>query len=819
MLRPYLLTLFAVLFILNSCTEQNPFHDRPFITSLGTIDANTIVITIQAGEMLPSQITDYREMDGDSVHIEYDRYYGFEKARVVYRNGTALGWLTGNNHDRLTTSQEFMGDTLDLVNVDDPQNYAITCGNQSFAPVKVSRKSKPNNWLEPSRKFLMEHKIYLEIPNTFKEGAIYTIDLGKVNTEEQTVDFQFTSLNTLNEAIHINSVGYKPGDEGKRAYLSAWKGNGGAVDFSDIDSFSIYYTAKNEKVFSGPVKLAVNTEDKEDMRRPKSFGKTNVYHLDFGKLRRSGNYKIVIDGLGASYPFAVNEHVWTVAMKTAMRGFYHIRANIPMGPPYTDYVRPEGYFPGKHVTVYQSTASILNTGDGLNALGTDIDNFGNLIAGKTEITDTLGWGGYHDAGDWDRRIQHLHPSRWHLELYELFPAYYKDLSWNIPESNNELPDIIDEAMFNIDFYRRLQTQEGGIRGGIEAAMHPVEGEVSWTESLDLFVYAPDMWSSFIYAGVSARLAYILQKIKPDLAEIYTESATRAMNWGEQDFQQWLVNDTIPNWPREVFAERCHAALEMYRLSGESKYEEMFMEYSYLANWNKEKSSSRFPKKEIPRDYEWDYLKEADRERRIQRDAFFLYTLLPDSLKKPGPANYARELVLMDGDSTLNFQEGNAYNLASADSRRGLMVSFFSVPMSISLCRAHFISRDDTYLTGISRSTNFGLGGGPNNQVYMSGINERSPKNLFHPDSRLSGQSLPEGLIPYAQFDTDGVEDVENMMWVYTWYLGDVNEPGLKDWPVYESFYDVYRWPMITEWTPMQSNGPNSYVWGYLAGLE
>ena len=95
-------------------------------------------------------------------------------------------------------------------------------------------------------------------------------------------------------------------------------------------------------------------------------------------------------------------------------------------------------------------------------------------------------------------------SRRHLELLQLYPNYFAETNLNLPESDNSIPDIIDEALFNIDCYRRLQTVEGGIRGGIEAAEHPKQGETSWLESLKVMAYAPGPWSSYLYANVAAR---------------------------------------------------------------------------------------------------------------------------------------------------------------------------------------------------------------------------------------------------------------------------------------------------------------------------
>ena len=90
----------------------------------------------------------------------------------------------------------------------------------------------------------------------------------------------------------------------------------------------------------------------------------------------------------------------------------------------------------------------------------DPSNFRNLVAGKTDKLLTGVWGGYMDAGDWDRRIQHLISSVYLLDLAEQFPSCFQSLSLGIPESPNPLPDVVDEALFNLDFYRRTPNTPG-----------------------------------------------------------------------------------------------------------------------------------------------------------------------------------------------------------------------------------------------------------------------------------------------------------------------------------------------------------------------
>ena len=181
-----------------------------------------------------------------------------------------------------------------------------------------------------------------------------------------------------------------------------------------------------------------------------------------------GTYRVCVEGVGCSHPFEIRDDVWRKAFYVSVRGLYHQRSGIEIGPPYTSFRRPRNFHPDDGVRVYASTARLMETSNGLAPKS---DVFTMLMQGRTAEIVPDAWGGYCDAGDWDRRIQHLLASRLLLELFELFPDYFERFDLNIPGSN-DLPDLIREALWDIDFYKRLQTKEGGVRGGIESAGAP-----------------------------------------------------------------------------------------------------------------------------------------------------------------------------------------------------------------------------------------------------------------------------------------------------------------------------------------------------------
>ena len=546
----------------------------PEVVHIGAVAPDVIGITVQAGRIEYGHQVPYEREQSDQVREE-------GKERLVFRSGRFLGWLVGREGKFLYTEDQLVGDSLDTTAIDRVDSYRLVSEDDpqfraAAAPLSVFRKSKPTDlgrdvrWIHLAP---IRHVIYLQVATPLVQGCHYRIEFSDQLLPPQTFCYDPTSVRS--EAVHVSQLGFRPGDPAKRAFLSCWLGSGGAWKYPESLPFSLIDHQTGEAVFDGKTRLAKAGSDKTDDAYRKNYAGVDVYELDFSSWQKPGIYHIRVEGIGCSYPFEIADDAWKKAFVVSARGFYHQRSGIELGPPYTDFRRPRCFSAADGVTVYESTCPLLDSGNGLNARGTDRDNFGNLVKGKTSQVVSDAWGGYMDAGDWDRRIQHLIVTRYLIELAGLFPDYFQGVSLNIPESSNALPDVVDEGLFNLDCYRRMQTAEGGIRGGIESAEHPRHGEASWQESLDVMAYAPDAWSSYLYAGVAAQAAHWLETRDASLAATYRTSALRAMQWAEQDYVRM---QQAANWPEvkddarnEIRDARNLAAIELYRLTGEDSW--------------------------------------------------------------------------------------------------------------------------------------------------------------------------------------------------------------------------------------------------------
>ena len=257
------------------------------------------------------------------------------------------------------------------------------------------------------------------------------------------------------------------------------------LHYPDGLRFQLLDDATGQPVFAGPVQLLVAADAKESFKAGRNYSKTDVLGMDFSAFTKPGRYRVFVEGIGCSYPFEIADDVWTRAFQLSMKGLLHHRSGIELGPPFTDYRRPRTMHPADGVKVFASAGAEIEGGgqDGI---------FKMLMEKRTDRLLPDAWGGHMDAGDWDRNSRHPAAMWLLVDLYELFPRQIGAVKLALPpaEANNAIPDVLDEVLWNLDLYRRLQTPDGGVGGGIESTAHPRPGEASWQESLLLQCLRP-----------------------------------------------------------------------------------------------------------------------------------------------------------------------------------------------------------------------------------------------------------------------------------------------------------------------------------------
>ena len=564
----------------------------PHVEHVSLVAPDVLSVEILTGKVIPGSVVKYVAKEGDKIE-ESKRPDGSIREIIVRRDGKRYGRLIGPERDWIAIMEGFEGDPLIEFLADDAANYTLTTdGGPVIKPLSVSRKSKAYDWAQDVNEFAIRHTLFLKLPTPLSTGTAYSLDVGKINTREQKTGFTIDPTTTRSDAVHVNQVGYRPDDSVKRAFYSCWLGTGGALTLPEVIPFSIVDDASGEIVFSGKGERHFPAERVEKMARTANFNATDVARFDFSAFDKPGRYRVIVDGVGCSYPFDIARDVWEKAFRVKMRGLYNQRSGMELSPPFADYTKPLDLHPDAGTKTTHSTFRAI---DGGNA------NYSALAAADTGKPAPNAWGGYHDAGDWNpRRVTHLAVSMAQLEIFDLFPDKFSKMDLPIP-AVDKLPDLLAEALWEFDCFLRLQQEDGGMPFGIETNGDPLPGEVSWLQSMQQYVYAPDYYASWYYAGAAARFARILAPYDSELAEKYRVSALKAFAWGQKDFKATQASGVAKK-------ARALAAVELYRLTREEVFPDLFKAVTFL-------------NKEDP----------LGHGRNLLYDSYFAYTSLPEEM--------------------------------------------------------------------------------------------------------------------------------------------------------------------------------------------
>jgi Glycosyl hydrolase family 9/Cellulase N-terminal ig-like domain len=241
--------------------------------------------------------------------------------------------------------------------------------------------------------------------------------------------------------------------------------------------------------------------------------------------------------------------------------------------------------------------------DAMSSTTATITAIGLELGAGSGGTDTVqnAWGGWHDAGDWDRRIQHMDVVYTMAQMVESFPAV-RGLDANIPESGRSfadpavaaakknpgdtgdgktvLPDLIHEALWGISLWRRTQNPStGAIIGGVEYSLDGIAGSVSWNPLQRAYAYAEEEWCAYQFAMAAAKLGHVVGTVCGDrvLGDALIAEAEAAWSWAEGVLDTGIDEHNTFSNP-DIARARVPAAAVLYRANGNAGARAVFESY-------------------------------------------------------------------------------------------------------------------------------------------------------------------------------------------------------------------------------------------------
>lgn len=221
--------------------------------------------------------------------------------------------------------------------------------------------------------------------------------------------------------IEVNQVGFLPGS-------AKWA----AVPDTASGTFSIVDARSGQVAWQGTLTPARRWEPAQETLRL----------AEFSSFTTPGEYRVHVDGVPDSPRFTIAADAYAALNAAAIRAYTHNRAGIGLTPQQGGaWARAAGH-PDTQVLVHPSAA-----GPGRPA--------------GTVISAPKGW---YDAGDYNKYVVNSGITVYTLlAAYEHFPALFQHQSLNLPESGNGIPDLLNEALWNLDWMLAMQDPaDGGV---------------------------------------------------------------------------------------------------------------------------------------------------------------------------------------------------------------------------------------------------------------------------------------------------------------------------------------------------------------------
>jgi len=324
--------------------------------------------------------------------------------------------------------------------------------------------------------------------------------------------------------------------------------------------------------------------------------------FDFSEVREPGSY-FVFDPKNRvrSYRFEIGQGVYREVLKAAVRMFYFNRANVKKEKPYACVGQ-------KCWLAERDTMGPGQDGEARSVRERDNPKTARDLSG-----------GWWDAGDTNKYTTFTYPV-----LHQLLTAFTQNPKpftddYNIPESGNGLPDLIDELKVELDFLKKMQASDLG--GGALLKMGNVEyGDPIPELSTFPRYYYPEPCSSatITIAGMFAHAALVLRQFATlgDYARDLEARAKSAWEHYQTHPKSDICDDgTIKSGDADVSlpeqdARAVVAAVYLFALTGEPRYTEFMKKHRGLTRPFKE---DRFGIYEAP-----------------ESDAFLYYTTLANA---------------------------------------------------------------------------------------------------------------------------------------------------------------------------------------------
>ena len=288
----------------------------------------------------------------------------------------------------------------------------------------------------------------------------------------------------------------------------------------------------------------------------------HIANVDISGVDTEGTYRFQIDQ--EEITFKISDDGYAELREEAFKYYYYNRSSTALEATHAGiYARPAGT-PDTQVRIHSSAVS----------------------SGRPEnfiISSPKGW---YDAGDYNKYIVNSGISTYTLlAAFEHYKTEWENLQYNIPEQGGDLPDILDEVLWNLDWMLTMQDPfDGGVYHKLTAKSF--SGRIMPADyNLQRYVVQKSTAAALNFAAVTAVASRIFadyESVRPGFSTQLENAAKDAYTWAKanptvyysqggggpvSDIQTGEYGDT------NVTDEFQWAAVELFITTGENTYKD------------------------------------------------------------------------------------------------------------------------------------------------------------------------------------------------------------------------------------------------------
>lgn len=420
---------------------------------------------------------------------------------------------------------------------------------------------------------------------------------------------------------------------------------------------------------------------------------------DFSTVITPGTYQINIPG---TPPQTVNIQTepYAALHDAAIKAYYFNRASLALEPKFAGpWARAAGH-PDTKVRVHASAAS----------------------AGRPEGFELSAAKGWYDAGDYNKYVVNSGITSFTLlQAWQDFPEFYQRRTWNIPESGNELPDILDETFWNLQWFSAMQDpNDGGVYHKLTELSFSAT-QMPDQVTAERYVVQKTTSAALNFAAVLAKASTVFAKFDaqlPGLSQQYRQQALLAWQWAQKNpqqiYQQPKDVHTGAYGDKQLTDEWAWAGAELYLLTGEQSYLQPLLALETpisAASW-------------------------------ASVSALGYFSLASAKQLEPALRQQVQQKIQQAAAQILQEHQASAYQVAMTKNDFVWGSNAVAMNKAMLLYQAWKVAPQPELLQAMQGLVDYVLGRNPLQQSYVTGFGEQSPQQIHHRPSAADAIKAP-----------------------------------------------------------------------------